>query len=343
MKLRTAVLFAFISLSALFAQQQQAPARPMQTARQTLIEMLTGGQKAVAKHLTVEVQQLLAKPGGESAALLGPIGSLQSEFRQAQAYETGPVLLLINQPATHSKMEVRIENDDLSGDEDTMELTLHVIRESNDQPFEDWEAFFNHLSVNMKKQSGVWRLNKIGVALEFPIGDPEFLKKTVLKQYEQAETKTAVAVGDRVEFKNEAPERTVSPDELVLWGAMIEYNFAQKHPDVGFTCSLSDLTETAQAMGIEQRLSGGISQGYKLSLSGCQGRPAGSFQIVAVPIAQGNGGKAYCTDATRNVRVSDDGRGSTCLTFGRMPARSEVNDESGVYGVRVGGEAKDKE
>src|SRR5262249_20182344 len=132
MKLCAAVLAA-VSFSALFAQQQ-APAPPMQSARQALTEMLTGGQKAVAKHLTVEVQQLLAKSGNKSAALLAPIGSIQSEFGHAQTFDTGQVLMLINQPREHSKIEVRIENDDLSGDEDTLELSLHVVRENSEQP-----------------------------------------------------------------------------------------------------------------------------------------------------------------------------------------------------------------
>jgi hypothetical protein len=332
MKLRAAVLFIAVSFSTLFAQQQ-APVPPIQSARQALAEMLTGGQKAVAKHLTVEVQQLLAKSGNKSAALLAPIGSIQSEFGQAQIFESGPVLLLINQPREHSKIEVRVENDDLSGDEDTFDLSLHVIRENSEQPPEDWEAFLSRLTVNMKKQAGIWRLNKIGVGVEFPLGDPEFLKKTVLKGFEQADSKAAVAAGDHVEFKTERPqERNVSPEELVLWTTMLEYSFARQHPDVGFTCSLSDLAEMAKSMGMEQQLSGSMNQGYKLSLSGCQGRPAGSFQVVAEPTTQGNGGKAFCTDATRNVRVSDDGRGSTCLVTGKA-ARSDGED--GMVGFKV--------
>jgi hypothetical protein len=88
----------------------------------------------------------------------------------------------------------------------------------------------------------------------------------------------------------------------------------------------------AKSMGMEQQLSGSMNQGYKLSLSGCQGRPAGSFQVVAEPTTQGNGGKAFCTDATRNVRVSDDGRGSTCLVTGEA-ARSDGED--GMVGFKV--------
>jgi hypothetical protein len=324
MKLRAAVLFAAIPFLALFAQQQ-APAPPVQSARQALIEMVTGGQKAVGKHLTVEVQQLMAKSGNKNAAMLSTFGTFPGQVGEAQTFETGPVLLSINQARDHSKVEVRVESDDLSGDEDTMDLSLHVVRENNDQQPEEWEAFFSHFTVNMKKQAGIWRLNKIAVGLEFPVGDPEFLQKTFLKGQEKASLSAAPS-GGHEDPETDRPEVHIPPEQLVATVAMIEYSFARQHPEVGFSCSLPDLMESAKAFGLEQQLSSGIDQGYKLSLSGCQGRPAGSFQIIAEPTAHGNGGKAFCTDATRNVRVSDDGRGSTCLAFGRVPQRSNQDD-----------------
>ena len=106
----------------------------------------------------------------------------------------------------------------------------------------------------------------------------------------------------------------MTPEQVLNALGLLEITFAHQHPDQGFTCSLSDL---AEAFANNPQFSNGMVQGYKLSLSGCQGRPAGSFQLVAEPLAQGNGGKAFCTDATRNIRVSDDGRGGTCLAFGR--------------------------
>ena len=298
----------------------------MQSARQALVEMVTGGQKGIGKHLTVEVQQLLAKAGGKSAAVMSVFSSIQGEMGEAQSFETGPVLLLINQPREHLKIEVRVENDDLSGDEDTMDLSVHALRENSDQPPEDWEAFLSHFTVNMKKQAGIWRLNKIGTVLEFPIGDPEFLQKTILKGQEKASPAAAATSSSHEEVEPNRPEPHLSPEQLVMWAAMLEYAFARQNPDVGFSCSLSDLTGMAQSPAMEQQLSSGMNQGYKLSLSGCQGKPAGSFQIVAEPIAHGNGGKAFCTDATRNVRVSDDGRGSTCLAFGRVLQHSNQDD-----------------
>jgi hypothetical protein len=326
MKLGAAFLLVAIFSSALFAQKKQAPVPPLQTPRQALTEIITGGPKAITKHLTVEVQQLLAKGGSQSASAFAAFGSLQGQLgSDVQSFESGPLLLVVNQPREHSKLEVKIENDDLSGDEDTMDLSLHMVRENSDQEPEDWEAFFSRLSVNLKKQAGVWRLNKIGVGVEFPLGDPEFLQKTFLK--EQKQTGTAVATASNVEPYTNKPEVHRSPEQLITLVAVAEYSFARQHPDAGFSCSLSDLAEATKSMGLDQVLSG-PTDGYKVSLSGCQGHPAGSFQVVIEPIS-GNAGKAFCTDATRNIRIADDGRGSTCLAFGRMPAET-ANDHTSV-------------
>ena len=332
MKLRAAFLFTAILSSALFAQKQ-APAPPPQSARQALIEILTGGQKAVGKHLTVEVQQLLAKSGARSAAVLAMFDQARQQTGpDAQTFDSGPLLLVVNQPAQHQKLEIHVENDDLNGDEDTLELSLHMVRENNDQPPEDWEAFLSRFSVNLKKQAGIWRLNKVGVAVEFPLGDPEFLQKTFLKEMDQATRADVVASAGHAEPipSPEAQEKKMAPQQLLMMVAVAEYSYARQHPDAGFSCSLGDLAEAGQSFGLGQQISSGFYQGYKLSLTGCQGHPSGSFQLVAEPL-QGTGGKAYCTDATRNVRVADDGRGATCLAFGRVPAETQNEGFSGVF------------
>ena len=320
MKLRVALIFAAISCSSLIGQRP-APAPPPQSARQALIEMITGGQKAIGKHLTVEVQQLLEKSGPSAAYALGTFDQIRGQAgNDFQTFESGPMLLLINQPGDHKKLEVRVENDDLSGDEDTFELSLHVVRENSDQEPEEWEAFLSHFTVNMKKQAGTWRLNKVGVNVEFPLGDPEFLKRTFLKGVQKEGSTGLVAVAGRSEPAPEPGENALSPELFVGQMIFVEQFYARAHPDVGFSCSLSELGESAKSMGFEQQLASGIYKGYKLSLTGCQGRPAGSFQIAAEPL---QGGKAFCSDATGNVRISDDGKGSTCLAIGRIPARVE--------------------
>lgn len=330
MKLRAAFLFAAIFSSTLFAQKQ-APVPPQQTARQALIEILTGGQKAAQKHLTVDVQQLLAKSGIKSAAVLAMFDQVRQQTGPAtQTFDSGPLLLVVNQPAQHQKLEVHVENDDLSGDEETLDLSVHAARENTDQEPEDWEAFLSHFSVNMKKQAGIWRLNKVGVAVEFPLGDPEFLQKTFLKGMDQAAGVSGVA-GSHVEVNTnaESQETKMPLEQMLTMMAFAEDSYARQHPEAGFSCSLGDLAEAGQSFGVGQ-ISSGLYQGYKLSVSGCQGHPAGSYQIVAEPL-QGTGGKAFCTDATHNVRVADDGSGATCLAFGRVPTETPNESVSGDF------------
>jgi hypothetical protein len=99
--------------------------------------------------------------------------------------------------------------------------------------------------------------------------------------------------------------------------AFAEGMYANLHPDVGFTCSLSDLVSQAKPFGVDPAIANGVFSGYKFALSGCQGTPAGSFQLTAEPAAVAPGVKAFCTDATHNIRFSEDGRAATCLVSGK--------------------------
>jgi hypothetical protein len=331
--LRSAFLFvSFLSANSLLAQQQ-APVPPPQTARQALIEMMMGGEPAVMKHLTVEVQQLLNKTGKGSYAL-GMFDSIKSQAgSDLQVFETGPVLFSISQPGAQEKFEVRVENDDLNGDEDAIELSVHTFRDGHEQKSGDLNAFLSHITVSMKRQENVWRLNKIGAALEFPLGDPDFLKQTLLKGLDHQSANVGVVAGTGRSAKTENPEIDFPPEQIVMLLALAERNYAQQHADLGFTCSISELAEAASNFGLDKQLTTGSYKGLKVSLAGCEGKPAGSFQIVAEPVVQGKGAKAYCTDATQNLRVAEDGRGSTCLTSGKIHQESLEGDGMSSIGV----------
>ena len=177
---------------------------PFQTPRQALIEMITGGPKAISKHLTVEVQQLLLKSGPKGAMILAPVEALRGELgNNAQVFDSGQLLFVVNDPKEHRKLEVRVDNDDFSGDEDTLTLSPHMVRENSDESPEDWEAFLSNLTIHLKRQDGVWRLNRIGVALELRIGDADLVKSTFLKEPPK---QPAEATGAAQETQNEPQE-----------------------------------------------------------------------------------------------------------------------------------------
>src|SRR5579859_3887166 len=112
MKLRAALIFSAISISALFAQQQ-APAPPPQTARQALLEIITGGQQAAMKHLTVEMQKSLRAKGNKSFAQdLAVFDEMKASAAALKTFDAGQVLLSLNELGTNEKLEVHVDSDD---------------------------------------------------------------------------------------------------------------------------------------------------------------------------------------------------------------------------------------
>jgi hypothetical protein len=325
----SSALFAASFLSLSFAAQKPEPGA-LQTPRQALIEMITGGEKGITKHLTIEVQQALKKTGNAQAStfFLGGVSGMYTGAGQAlQTFESGPVLLAFNEPAQHKKFEVHVDNDDLSGEEDNLDLSLHSFTDGQEQT-EEWQLLASHFTVSMKRQEGTWRLNKISIGAELPVGEAAFIEKMFGKasggqaagvglKTPTAETHVALSFG----LPDEAPQG-MAPEQVVMMIGFAESSFARIHPDTGFTCSLSELEETSKMMGVDQQVNTGTYGGYKFALAGCEGKPAGSFQITAEPIMTKPGGKAFCADATQNVRVSDDGRAATCLSSGRVQQTS---------------------
>ena len=316
MKLLAAVLFFAISVSALFAQQ---PAPPPQTARQALLEIITGGQQAAMRHLTVEMQQSLKAKGNKGFAQdLAVFDQIKAGSAAFQIFETGDVLLSFNEPGTNDKLEVHVDSDDLSGETDNIDLSFHQLRDGveQDTPYTD---LLSHFTLGFKRQENIWRLNEIAVGIKVPVGDPAWLDKMNKSMNGDGMVGAKIPTGG-----SGKPEPQMSADQTVMMLGMAEEAYAQRHPEAGFTCSLTELGN-ALSFGVDERVfKGEPFNGYKFSLSACQGKPIESFHVIAEPVAPGAGAKAYCTDATRNIRSSDDGRGSTCLTSGHTTERAEV-------------------
>jgi hypothetical protein len=336
MPLRTAALL-FISASTFLFAQTQAPTAPPQTAREALSEMLTGGDKGLMKHLTTEVQELLNKPENRSANTLAMFTAMQQQAGGGmQIFPTGPTLLLINEPAQHKKYEVHVDNDDLSGDEDTLQLSIHSFEDGQEKA-DELGYMSSRITLIMKKQQNIWRLNNLGFGMEFPVGDPEFLRKMFFNGHNGKAAHTTLsgpAEQTDLAIKSDKPTAFDAVTMVTLLG-LAERSYAMQHPDIGFTCSLPDLIEGSKAEGFDPQLASGTYMGYKWSMAGCEGKPAGSFQIIAEPMTQGRGAKAACVDATGNLRTLDDGRGSACFALGKVD-HSADNELGGVTGFKAG-------
>ena len=189
----------------------------------------------------------------------------------------------------------------------------------------------SRFTVGMKRQANVWRLNEISVNIKVPVGDPKLLEKFGNGMPGMIGAK----VGGSASSKPEKP-RDMAPREAITMVAFAESTFARSHPETGFTCTLADLAKS-NPFNLDPRIfSGEPYRGYKFSLSGCQDKPSGSFRLVAEPVAPAAGAKAYCTDATNNVRSSDDGLGSSCLASGKQTALGTEEESVGVdTGIHV--------
>ncbi|HET7872399.1 MAG TPA: hypothetical protein VFL42_07790 [Terriglobales bacterium] len=316
------VSFLIVISLTLIAPGQQPPAGRPQTPRQALTEMVNGGAEGITKHLTVEVQELLAKSNNKAAlGVLTGFSSMKPD-KNLQAFDSGPVLFAYTEPAQHTKFEVRVENDDMAGDQDDLQLSLHQLRDGQEQET-DFGLMSSRVTVSLKQQKGVWRLSNISVGVDLAVGSPEFFKKTLMRDGNNSGTHMGlVASAGGASVKEAAPAPSMPVEQVVMMLGYAENTFANQHPETGFTCSLTALAETNQIMGVDQQVATGVYNGYRFNLSGCEGKPAASFQLTAEPVAAAAGAKAFCTDATHNVRVSEDGKGSSCLAFGKVNNRA---------------------
>jgi hypothetical protein len=177
-RLRALVLSIGV-LGGALAAQSRGPAPPEQSPRKALLEMLLGGDDAIKKHLTLDVQRKMGEllnsstPGG-----MNPIQAL-SMARAAgsdnlETYEAGPVLFSYANPTEHQRLVVRLDGDDVRGGEDQMRLSLHSFRDGVEEELPVALRF----TLSWKAQQSVWRLNAITLSATLPIGDPRLFDKS---------------------------------------------------------------------------------------------------------------------------------------------------------------------
>ena len=148
-----------------------------QSPRQALIEMLSGGEAPFKKHLTVEMQgklQNMMKASLDNApSPLQLLLGINSSANKFQAFDIGPTLFAFYNPQEHQRYEIAIDGEDRRGDQDIMELSLHLVRNAVEKEVPGSLRFI----VNMKRQEGIWRLNALTMNATLPIGDPRVLDK----------------------------------------------------------------------------------------------------------------------------------------------------------------------
>jgi hypothetical protein len=313
------LFFAAILPGSLLAQPKNTP---LQTPRQALVEILSGSEEKVLKHLTVEVQKKLADFMRDYPSGTDPVKALISgrvqEGQKFDALDFGPILFALNDAARHTRLEAHIDSDELTADEDNIGVSLHSFRNGVEQDMPLGVSFV----LNLKLQEGTWRLNAITFSAKVPVGDPSILSWLNPQTLSLAALNAVPrAVAGSATQEPQAPKMTTLRAVRLI--SMAEDVYARRHPEQGYTCGINNLVNVGKGMDdgeiykfMDPEFAQGVYNGYRFHLTGCQGKPVRSFQIAAEPV---NGrGKAYCSDDRHNLRVADDGKASTCLALGKI-------------------------
>lgn len=94
-----------------------------------------------------------------------------------------------------------------------------------------------------------------------------------------------------------------------------ETQFTKTHPEVGYTCTLSQLPHDEQ---IARLVKDGKDNGYVFGIIGCQltepKKPNSIYQVTARPLHSGL--PAFCSDQSGIIRSDEGGSIEKCLTSG---------------------------
>lgn len=308
--MRTLIVIIALSASAASQSQIQTAAKPPQTARQALLEMFLGkAPDSLAKHLPALAKQAMITKGETPQTsivqCISLIGRQIAGEGHVETFDDGPTLLVSEQTEGKQKIkyEVLIESDSYTGDEDEIELSLHVYRDGQPQ----FLYVLPRLTFLMTQEKEVWKLTEISLAARVPLTDPEYLKGVRKKINENNEILVSGRVGAI---------------------AFSETTYAKQHPGHGYTCSLSDLfpkgpSDTMAFYGASPFPASNEWAGYNFEVSGCEGNPATKYQITATPLDAEAGMKAFCVDESGTVKFDASGSGSACLSSGQPLNKSE--------------------
>ena len=294
---RLLVVITLLLPSLLLAQTPPPP----QTARQALIEMFFGtAPDHLQKHLLDATRKAFNKMStGDGMNTLEQLSMLSSMAKaggtKLETFDTGPTLLQAEDPRDGGKIEIAVERDDLSGDEDQIEIALHMTKAGKEEVL----PFTPRVTFAMKMESEIWRLSDISFTVHLPLGDPDFLKRI----QEQQNTQT---------------------EQTAKWGLQsivtAENSYHVVHGN--YACSFSDLNKVSKESAdgksatvnmLAGDLASGKRGGYIFAISGCDGN---EYKVVAEPQAPNSGQRAYCADESGKMRSSADGKATTCLRSG---------------------------
>lgn len=336
----TLLAVACLSSATLIAQDParnpaQSPAQnlseaPKQTARQALIEMfLSKNPDDFVKHLPQDTRRTLIHKGdtpeGSWALKLAEMGrEIKMQGQHVETFDEGPIILVVEEPGRNEKLEVSVEHDSFMGESDEIELSIKHSQNGEETALPVVPRFI----FTMQQEKEIWRLTEVTAAAHIPLTDPDYLKN--LRK-----------------LQDESNDGMIQMRVNMIVGA--ERAYAAQHPDRGYSCDLSKVFQQEQAApaqvqpgqnaedsGAEQQnatpstgymfgfASGQQPQpqlwnGYRFTLSGCEGTPASKYVVTAAPTDPDPGPetKTFCADESGTVKFATGGKSSSCMSDGQ--------------------------
>lgn len=302
-------LVVFIVFSTVAGCAQTSSPAPPQSARQALVEMFMGkGTDDFIKHLPNDARKALVRKGEtpETSAVLriaSGVREITGSAARIETFETGPDLFISEEVGTHETVEIAVEHDSLLGDDDEIELSVHVSKNGEPQPL----PVLPVLVFRLRQEDDVWRLIEAIVSARVPLTDPDYLQG-VRKQQDDANS-----AGARVRL-------------TII--AEAENRYAAEHREIGYSCSLTTLfapsADPGQTGYYAAGFAGEEANAYRFALSGCEGTPASKFRLIAVPIDSGSEMKVLCTDESGKIKSIQQSKKSSCFSRGEVVSEAPV-------------------
>jgi hypothetical protein len=262
------------------------------------------GENDFTKHLPEAAHQALIHKGDSPETnMILKISTIARQMvaggERLESFETGPNLLITEQNEGREKYEIAVEHDTLLGEDDEIELSVHYYKDGQLQSL----PVVPRIIFTLRQEEEIWRLTEVTAAVHAPLTDPDYLKGLRKDQNESNETA--------------AQNRVVSI-------ATAETNYAARHPDRGYACTLATiLAPEPGAMPGENGFVYDPGQGneewsgYRFALMGCDGSPAAKYRITAVPLESDAGMKTFCADESGAFKFVSTGKSSSCFSRGQ--------------------------
>jgi hypothetical protein len=298
------ILLADLVLSSTARAQTSAPGQESeQTARQALIEMFLGkGENDFVKHLPDETRRVLIRKGEtpETSNILkvAMIGKeLSAQNGKLETFDTGSTLLVSEDVKANEKVEITVEHDILTGENDEIELSVQYYKDHQLVSLPVVPRF----TFTFHQEKEIWRLVEVTAAAHVPLTDPDYLKGLRKEQDESLESQAKWRVN-------------------AIMSAEASYN--GKHPDLGYNCSLQTLfardpDATPENGGPFDPGQGNPEwNGYRFAITDCEGMPPSKYRVTATPNDPDADLKTFCADQTGNMKFVDTEKPSTCFSRG---------------------------